>query len=133
MKVIIAGSRRLPSVGLTDPSHWQVPRVREKMMELLEEAVEKSGFQIDTVVSGRCWGIDQLGEEYAAKHGLPVEPYPADWDKFGRRAGHLRNVQMADHADALICIAAEGSTGSMDMIDIMKEKNKPLFAMILDG
>jgi len=102
--VIIAGSR-----GITDYS-------------IIEAAVIQSGFEITRVVSGTARGVDQLGEKYAQLHNFPVDKYPADWNTHGKRAGYLRNKQMADNADALIAIWDGVSKGTKHMIEIAAGK-----------
>ena len=52
-----------------------------------------------------------------------MEIYPAQWKKFGKRAGYRRNEQMAEVADALIAFWDGSSRGTKHMIDIMNEKN----------
>ena len=51
--------------------------------------------------------------------------YPAQWDKYGKRAGYRRNEQMAEVADGLIAFWDGQSKGTKHMIDIMTEKNLP--------
>ncbi len=80
MRVIIAGSRTI-----TD-------------YRTVEEAIERSGFHVTEVVSGAAHGVDQLGEVWAARHGVPVRRFPADWERFGRAAGPRRNQAMVTHA-----------------------------------
>ncbi len=49
----------------------------------------------DTVViQGECRGADLLAASVAEKLGMLVVRYPADWRKYGRAAGHIRNKQM---------------------------------------
>lgn len=43
---------------------------------------------------GGAPGADQLAARAARKLGLEVEEYRADWGKYGRRAGMLRNLEM---------------------------------------
>ena len=50
------------------------------------------------IVSGHCEGADQLGELYAKNHGLPCKAFPAQWEKFGRSAGPIRNSEMVKYA-----------------------------------
>lgn len=53
----------------------------------------------------------------ARRMGWEVQAYPADWDRYGRSAGHRRNAQMvADGAD--LCLAfplgeSRGTRGCM--------------------
>ena len=39
-----------------------------------------------------------LGEQYAKEHGIPLVLFPADWDRYGKRAGYIRNDKMARYA-----------------------------------
>jgi len=105
MKVVIAGSRDLTNY------------------EWVEEAIKNSGYDISEVVSGRCpTGADLFGEQWAEKHNIPVKTFPADWTKYGKSAGPLRNKQMAEYCDAAIVVMwSGGSRGSQNMIDQMAE------------
>lgn len=112
MKVIIAGSRTIfGSNGLV----------------AVEEAVRRSGFEITEVVSGMAKGVDTLGEEWANERGIPIKGKPANWEKFGRAAGPIRNGEMALYADALIAVWDGKSAGTRDMISQMKRNKKPVF------
>jgi len=116
MKVIIAG----PHKGVWD-------------IAIIERAVLESGFAITEVVSGRAPGIDTLGERWADKHGIPVQPFPAGWTRYGKKsAGRIRNAEMGAYAEALIAIDA-GTPGTTNMIDIMKGLKKPYYALKVDS
>jgi len=101
MKTIIAGSRTI-----TD--YVQV-----------EQAVNDSGWadKITEVVCGGAEGVDGLGWRWAkSKDTNPsVAHFRANWAAYGKKAGPLRNEQMAKHADALILVWDGKSKGSADM------------------
>lgn len=113
MRVIIAGSR-----GIHD-------------LSVVEEAVRESGWEheIEVVVSGTAKGVDTLGERWAERHiGLKqVDKYRPDWKKFGKRAGFVRNQEMALNADALIAVWDGRSTGTKHMIDLANEMELEVF------
>lgn len=59
------------------------------------------------VVHGDCPnGADYFAKTWAILNNVPQEAYPADWDKYGKPAGHIRNKEMVDtgpdHAVAFI-------------------------------
>lgn len=115
MKVIIAGSRTInkPSV--------------------IREAMEKSQFNITEVVCGGARGVDFVGKILALSHGIPVKKFPADWEGYGKRAGHIRNAQMADYADALILVWDGKSRGSANMLKTAKERGLKIFEKIVEA
>jgi hypothetical protein len=88
---------------------------------IVAEAIAESGFPVREVVSGTARGVDQLGEEWAAKHDVPVERFPADWDQHGRSAGYVRNEEMAAYADALVAVHVNDSAGTGHMVDIGRD------------
>lgn len=69
------------------------------------------------VVCGMAKGADTLGERYAKEHNYKVLYFPADWDRLGRRAGIVRNEEMAQNADALIAFWDGKSRGTKNMIE----------------
>lgn len=99
MKVIIAGSRTISD------------------RELVEAAIKASGFEITEVVCGMARGVDTVGLNWARDNNIPVKAFPADWEKYGRAAGPIRNKQMAEYAEALIAIMAPNSRGTKNMIE----------------
>jgi hypothetical protein len=110
MKCIIAGSR---IASLTN----------------VIEAISKCPFseKITEVVSGCARGADSYGELIAEEYNIPVKRFPADWLKYKKRAGILRNIEMANYADAVIAVWDRKSTGTRHMIETALERNLMLF------
>jgi hypothetical protein len=75
------------------------------------------------VVSGTARGADQLGEKYATERGYNITKFPADWDKYKKAAGYIRNEEMAKYADALIAFWDGNSKGTEHMINLAKKYN----------
>ena len=74
------------------------------------------------VVSGCARRADTLGERYAEERGYGIKKFPADWNRYGKSAGYLRNVEMAEYADALIAFWDGKSKGTEHMIRIAKNR-----------
>ena len=105
-KVIIAGSRDFTDYAL--------------LRSFTDETL--AGVEDIEIVSGGARGADALGEQYARERGLSLKVFPAEWKKWGRAAGPIRNAQMADYADALIAFWDGKSAGTRDMIRKAEEK-----------
>jgi hypothetical protein len=106
MKLIIAGSR-----AFADYQHAEVA-----LLPLLE------GGDVDEVISGGAYGADAVGEAWANEHGIPVTVYLPDLKKHGKKAGILRNVEMAKEADALVAFWDGKSRGTKHMIEEAKRQ-----------
>lgn len=79
MKILITGSRDWTDRAAIENAFDQVQSVHDQY----------------TLISGACpTGADRMGEEIAQEMGWDIERYPADWDKYGKRAGFLRNAEM---------------------------------------
>jgi len=80
-------------------------------------------WKITTVICGKAKGADTLGETWALCNSIPIEYFPAEWDKFGKSAGVRRNRQMAQNAEtALICWDTK-SKGTRNMFQEAKKYN----------
>lgn len=77
-------------------------------------------------VSGGCRGADEIGERYACENGYEIERYPAEWGRYGRSAGPIRNRRMAEIVDYVICFWDGKSRGTKNMIDSALELHKPV-------
>ena len=105
MKIIIAGSR-----NFTD--YKKLCKTCDHLLQYQTEI---------EIVSGTARGADRLGEQYAREKGYPMKQFSADWNKYGKAAGPIRNQQMANYADALITFWNGKSRGTKNMIDLAKE------------
>ena len=103
MRTIIAGGRDFTNTG---------------MAFICLESLVKAG---DIIISGHASGADMMGELYAQKNKLQCELYPAEWEKYGRAAGPIRNEQMAKVADRLIAFWDGKSRGTKSMINLAKK------------
>ena len=77
------------------------------------------------ILSGGCRGADAIGERYAIENGYEIRKFVADWDKYGKAAGPIRNEQMAIEADYIICFWDYKSRGTKSMIENAKKYSKP--------
>ena len=119
MKLIIAGSRTI-----TDKE-----RVFAHIDRVIQSASEQ-GITITEIVSGGARGIDKLGESYAKTHSIPLMIFPADWNKYGKSAGYIRNKEMAEYADCLLAIWDRKSKGTKHMIDLAGDNNLTIYSHI---
>ena len=82
------------------------------------------------IVSGGAPGADTLAIRYATEASIPFKVFPADWNKYGKSAGPIRNKQMAEYADAAIVFWNGKSRGTQNMIQQMRELGKPVEVVI---
>lgn len=101
MRIIVAGSRD----------------AKERDVREALDTCPWIGF-VTAIVSGTAKGADRFGELWASDHGVPVNPFPADWKTYGKRAGPVRNEIMARNAEGLIAIWNGESRGTASMIQL---------------
>jgi hypothetical protein len=101
VKTIIAGSRSIKSLS-TVINAFNGCQFKDKITE---------------IVSGGATGVDQLGEQLAKKIGVSTKIFLANWQKYGKMAGMIRNREMAQYADALIAVYDGVSRGTKNMIE----------------
>lgn len=64
---------------------------------VLEALAAYEGQPDITVRHGKCPGersLDMLADRAAKELGFDVDPMPADWDKYKKAAGYIRNMDM---------------------------------------
>lgn len=105
MKLIIAGTRTM--------------FLHRDMVQDAVTMFEKTyNCKVSELVCGMAEGVDECGHDWAVANGIPVAPFPADWDRYKLMAGPIRNREMAEYADGLLLLwsgNAKTSKGSADM------------------
>jgi|ERR1039458_1423661 hypothetical protein len=90
---------------------------RRQTTTICSARIEAAPWKPTLIISGAARGADALGERWACEHAIPLVRMPADWDAHGRRAGYLRNLEMAKQAQALIALWDGTSRGTAHMIE----------------
>ena len=108
MKAIVAGGRNF----LRGASLNEISNTAKWLRNTLQVN------NVDTIISGMCRGADMFGLNIAFEEGMEILEFPADWVKYGKKAGYLRNQQMSKHAD--IVILFPGGKGTEHMENISK-------------
>ncbi len=104
MKYIVAGSRKISDTNF------------------IRETIES--FDVSEIVCGTAKGPDSIGEAWAIDNDVPIAYFKPKWNKHGKKAGILRNIEMGDYADALLAFWDGKSRGTKHMIDYMKSIGK---------
>lgn len=102
-RVIVAGSR-----SFTDYAYLE-NRLDDAFQDYIGQDIE--------IVCGGARGADELGKCYAIAHGIPYKVFLPDWKQHGKKAGPLRNIEMANYATELIAFWDCQSRGTLHMID----------------
>ena len=79
------------------------------------------------IVCGRARGADTLGEKFAREYSYKIRYYLADWSTYGKSAGFVRNVEMAENADALVAFWDGKSSGTKHMIETARKYGLKVF------
>ena len=108
-RVIVCGSREWTDRG----------RIFARLKELPPDSV---------IVHGACSrGADRIAHEEAKKLEFVIEEHPAHWHQYGKRAGFIRNEEMAiAGASRLLAFWDGASRGTKDMINRAMEHRIPV-------
>lgn len=113
MVVLVTGGRTFDSAKAVN-----------KAMAQLQEM---TGRTIECVIQGGARGADDLGRRWAENRGVPVIEMRANWQRYGKRAGPMRNAWMLRFCRPDYVVAFPGSAGTAHMVRIAGEHALPIF------
>ncbi len=82
---------------------------------------------ITEIISGGAKGADTLGDNFAENNGILLTIFPAEWAKYGKQAGYVRNQLIVDNCDMILAFWDGQSRGTADTIEKAKRAMKPTF------
>jgi predicted Rossmann fold nucleotide-binding protein DprA/Smf involved in DNA uptake len=112
VRVIIAGGRDF---------------TRTRALQQAISDAKAAGIEVTTLICGMASGVDMMAWHWANDKGIPIEEYPADWLGLGKKAGPIRNEQMAAKAEALIALWDGHSSGTGHMIRTMNKLGRKVY------
>lgn len=110
MKLGIIGSRRRNS-------EEDLQKTTDTFLKLQSEQ------KIDLIISGGATkGGDRFAEIIACLYKIPIKIHYANWNKYGKIAGFMRNTDIARESDVIIaCVHPSRTGGTEDTIKKFKK------------
>lgn len=119
MRVLVCGGRDLDR---TAAWNWLERNAKDE----ISFALGVSTFSIDTLIHGDARGADQGGADWGRSEHAKVIAFPADWRKYGKRAGPIRNQRMIDEGKPDVVIALPGGKGTANMVALAQASGIPV-------
>ena len=119
MTLGVVGSRSLEELGNATVVHE---------MEIIFDE-----FNITKVVSGGAKGPDRTAVRYAKEKRMKYEEFIPDWERYGKKAGFLRNKTIIENSDILLAFWDGFSKGTKNSIDLAKAKGIPYKIILISS
>jgi hypothetical protein len=124
MRVLVCGGRDFGDKAKT--AEWDF------VQKTLDVYLDKYGKDL-VIINGAAKGADCASSMWALRNVVPFYEYHAEWDKYGKRAGYLRNQQMLDEGKPDLVIAFPGGHGTKMMVDIARKAGVPVEEVLYRG
>ena len=120
LRVLVCGGRdfgRIPAPD-EDASRQQIDWAisQQRTLASFMDRLQAERGPIITVMCGGMSGADYLAKQWAEKNGIQSAIYYANWSKFGKAAGPIRNTAMLRDGRPHIVVAFPGGPGTKDMV-----------------
>jgi hypothetical protein len=110
---------------VTGDRNWKDERIIQNVLEMLK--IIKPDM---VVIHGGANGADSIAGDIAESLGIKTLEFRADWNKYGRAAGPIRNQQMLDEGKPTAVMAfhkdLRSSRGTLDMCKRARSINLPV-------
>jgi predicted Rossmann-fold nucleotide-binding protein len=113
MRILVCGGRDFYKYSL----------LYATLEKLLDDVWQEDEDEPITIIQGGASGADFLAKVFALDEMAWLlvprvlhEEYKADWKKYGKGAGHIRNQEMLDVGKPDIVVAFPGGVGTKDMV-----------------
>lgn len=78
--------------------------------------------EITGMITGGATGVDTFAAEWAKLNNIPCTVVKADWEKYGKRAGPIRNTIMLNMFPDVV-VAINGGRGTAHTVSEAKKRN----------
>jgi hypothetical protein len=93
----------------------------KKLCDELNLLKTNGDFNFNHIVSGGAKGADSLAEKYAKENGIRLTVLKPNWNKYGKKAGILRNIDIVNESQYIIAFWDGISLGTKHSIDYAKK------------
>ena len=117
MRVLVTGSRT-----------WDDARTIWTALDAVARGAAEARVPLVTVVHGAAKGADELADRWVRTYGagnptVTAERHPALWQRFGKRAGIVRNeIMISRGADLVLAFIRDNSPGATHCAELAADR-----------
>jgi hypothetical protein len=86
---------------------------------------------INCIIEGGARGADRIAKDWARKNRIENLTYYADWTRYGKSAGAIRNQKMLVEGRPEVVVAFPGGRGTADMVSRARGASLPVWEPML--
>lgn len=122
MRVLVTGSRNWTDRETIYTVLGAFADYVQRRADLLQEE------PLLSIVHGCASGADRIADDWCAEFGWTAERWPADWSRFSRKAGVLRNLDMVNsRPDVCVAFPLGASPGTRHCMKAAKSAGIPIY------
>jgi hypothetical protein len=131
-RILVCGGRafgELPPWILSEEELEEAIALAEKERALLVGVLDRLNvsMNIQCIINGGAKGADRLARVWAGENEVKQLTFPADWDKYKKAAGFIRNKQMLVEGKPTLVIAFPGGPGTRNMVEQATKAGVPVY------
>lgn len=115
MRLLVCGGR--------DYADWNALHAR------LDALLKERG-RASVLIHGGARGADTIAGEWAEGNGIPVLVFHAEWEKYGKAAGSIRNKRMLVEGQPDLVIGFPGGPGTANMVFQARQERVPVILVL---
>lgn len=107
------------NLGIVGSRDYDSDEFYEYMSSQIKEFLREKDLQIDDiecVISGGAKGVDSMAARWAKENKVAIKVYEADWKKYGKVAGPIRNALIVENSSHVLAFPSKTGSGTQDTI-----------------
>ncbi len=109
MRILVCGGRDFDDYNL-------LSRTLHEVVQSAVKSPQDNIYKDTVIIHGWAKGADTMADKWAFTNNIKIERHAANWSKYGRAAGPIRNKVMLREGKPDLIVAFPGDTGTADMV-----------------
>ena len=109
MRILVCGGRDFDDYNL-------LSRTLHEVIQSTVKSPDENMYENTVIIHGWAKGADTMADRWAFTNNIKVKRHAANWNKYGKAAGPIRNGVMLKTEKPDLVVAFPGDIGTADMV-----------------
>lgn len=132
-RVLVCGGRDFGTDGPDGPEYNFIIETLEKLAEEWCPGYPSNEQMLPYdihIISGGARGVDTVAIDWAVVNWLTFVEFSADWSRYGKAAGYIRNKHMLTEGKPDVVVAFPGGKGTANMVKLAENAGVPVIKVL---